>query len=188
MRAPKRGTGAERLVVAGKSGKLDGAKGSRYPARTARQAASREERAGQAKPFAISKREVWEAYQRVKANKGAAGVDSESIKESDQNLKNNLYRLWNRMSSGTYLAPAARAVGIPKKDGSERRQGIPTVADRVAQAIVKRYLEPLMDPESHEDSYGYRPGKSAHDAIAMARVPGKCARSFLPERGCSVIS
>ena len=169
MRVPKRGTGTERPVVARRSGKLDGAKGSRHPARSARQPQLREERAEQAKSFDISKWEVWEAYQRVKANKGAAGVDSESVEEFEQDLKNNLYKIWNRMSSGTYFPPAVREVEIPKKDGSMRRLGIPTVADRVAQAVVKGYLEPLVEPEFHEDSYGYRPGKSAHHAIAAAR-------------------
>ena len=169
MRVPKRGTGAERPVVAERPGKLGGAKGSRHPARTARQPRKREERAEQAKSFDISKWEVWEAYQRVKANQGGSGVDSESIEEFEQDLKNNLYKIWNRMSSGTYFPPPVRAVGIPKKDGGERRLGIPTVADRVAQAVVKRYLEPLVEPEFHADSYGYRPGKSAHEAIAAAR-------------------
>ena len=169
MRVPKRSTGTERPVVARRSGKLDGAKGSRHPARSARQPQLREERAEQAKSFDISKWEVWEAYQRVKANKGAAGVDSESVEEFEQDLKNNLYKIWNRMSSGTYFPPAVREVEIPKKDGSMRRLGIPTVADRVAQAVVKGYLEPLVEPEFHEDSYGYRPGKSAHHAIAVAR-------------------
>ena len=169
MRVPKRGTGAERPVVAERPGKLGGAKGSRHPARTARQPRKREERAEQAKSFDISKWEVWEAYQRVKANQGGSGVDSESIEEFEQDLKNNLYKIWNRMSSGTYFPPPVRAVGIPKKDGGERRLGIPTVADRVAQTVVKRYLEPLVEPEFHADSYGYRPGKSAHEAIAAAR-------------------
>ena len=169
MRVPKRGTGTERPVVAETSGKPDRAKGSRHPARSARQPDKREERAEQAKSFNISKWEVWEAYQRVKANKGAAGVDSESVEEFEQDLKNNLYKIWNRMSSGTYFPPPVRAVGIPKKDGGERRLGIPTVADRVAQTVVKGYLEPLVEPEFHGDSYGYRPGKSAHHAIAAAR-------------------
>ena len=123
----------------------------------------------QAKPFCISKWVVWEAYKRVKANKGAPGVDSESIEAFEKDLKNNLYKIWNRMSSGTYFPPAVRAVGIPKKDGGERRLGIPTVSDRVAQAVVKGYLEPLVEPVFHPDSYGYRPRKSAHDAVTTAR-------------------
>jgi len=130
-----RGTGAERPVVAEKSGKLDGAKGSRHPVSNARQPRKREDRVEQAKSFCISKRVVWEAYKRVKAKKGASGVDDESIEMFEQDLKNNLYKIWNRMSSGTYFPPPVRAVGIPKKDGGERRLGIPTVSDRVAQAL-----------------------------------------------------
>lgn len=169
MRVPMRGTGTERPVVAETSGKPDGAKGSRHPASNARQPREREERAEQAKPFCISKWVVWEAYKRVKANKGASGVDSESIEAFAQDLKNNLYKIWNRMSAGTYFPPPVRAVGIPKKDGGERRLGIPTVSDRVAQAVVKAYLEPLVEPVFHPDSYAYRPRKSAHDAVAAAR-------------------
>jgi RNA-directed DNA polymerase len=112
---------------------------------------------------------VWEAYKRVKANKGAAGVDSESIEVFEKKLKNNLYKIWNRMSSGTYIPPPVRSVGIPKKDGGERRLGIPTVADRIAQTVVKMYLEPKVEPYFHPDSYGYRPGKSALDAVGAAR-------------------
>ena len=123
----------------------------------------------QAKPFSISKKIVWEAYERVKANQGAAGVDSESIEVFEQDLKNNLYKIWNRMSSGTYFPPPVRTVAIPKKDGGERRLGIPTVADRVAQTVAKRYLEPLVEPSFHPDSYGYRPRKSALDAVGTTR-------------------
>ena len=122
-----RGTGAERPVRAMKSGKLDGAKGSRHPACPDGQPRAREEPSSHAKPFNISKWVVWEAYTRVKANHGAAGVDAESVEMFEQDLKNNLYRIWNRMSSGTYFPPPVRSVGIPKKDGSERRLGIPTV-------------------------------------------------------------
>jgi len=112
---------------------------------------------------------VWEAYRRVKANGGAAGVDSESIEEFERNLKNNLYKIWNRMSSGTYFPPAVRSVVIPKKDGGERRLGIPTVSDRIAQTVVKMYLEPEVEPHFHPDSYGYRPKKSAADALTVTR-------------------
>ena len=94
----------------------------------------------QAKPFSISKKIVWEAYERVKANQGTAGVDSESIEVFEKDLKNNLYKIWNRMSSGTYFPPPVRTVAIPKKDGGERRLGIPTVADRIAQTVAKLYL------------------------------------------------
>jgi RNA-directed DNA polymerase len=129
----------------------------------------REEPVNQAKPFSISKQIVWEAYERVKANQGAAGVDSESIEAFEHDLKDNLYRIWNRMSSGTYFPPPVRTVVIPKKDGGERRLGIPTVSDRIAQTVVKLYLEPLVEPSFHPDSYGYRPRKSALDAVARAR-------------------
>ena len=169
MRVPMRGTGTERPVGAEKSGKPDGAKGSRQPACLEGQPREREEPLSQAKPFSISKKVVWEAYKRVKANKGAAGVDFESIEEFEKDLKNNLYRIWNRMSSGTYFPPPVRSVGIPKKDGGERRLGIPTVSDRVAQTVVKMYLEPEVEPYFHPDSYGYRPGKSAANALATAR-------------------
>ena len=169
MSVPKQGTGAERPVVATKSPKRDGAKGSRHPARTEGQPRQREEPEGQAKPFGISKRMVWEAYQRVKANKGAAGVDRESIEEFEQHLRDNLYKLWNRMASGSYFPPPVRLVVIPKKHGGERKLGIPTVSDRVAQTVVKMFLEPLVEPHFHHDSYGYRPGKSAIDAVTAAR-------------------
>src|SRR5674476_1377411 len=107
-----------------------------------------------AKPFCISKREVWTAYKRVKANGGAAGVDDQTIAEFEKDLSNNLYRLWNRMSSGSYLPPPVRRVDIPKGDGGTRPLGISTVSDRIAQTVVKRYLEPLVEPVFHEDSYG----------------------------------
>jgi group II intron reverse transcriptase/maturase len=126
---------------------------------------------GKAKPFDIPKREVWEAYKRVKANQGAAGVDGQSIAQFEQDLSNNLYRIWNRMSSGSYMPPPVRRVDIPKgpdKTGT-RPLGIPTVSDRVAQMVVQRYLEPILEPIFHQDSYGYRPGRSAHEALAVAR-------------------
>jgi RNA-directed DNA polymerase len=121
------------------------------------------------KSFAISKRAVWEAYRRVKANKGAAGVDEQSIQEFEQNPSGNLYKLWNRLSSGSYFPPPVRAVEIPKRDGSSRVLGVPTVADRIAQTVVRSYLEPSVEPVFHEDSYGYRPGRSAHDALGVCR-------------------
>ena len=123
----------------------------------------------EAKPFLISKREVWEAYQKVKANKGAAGVDGQSIEDFDKGLKDNLYKIWNRMSSGSYFPPPVRTVKIPKADGSERRLGIPTVADRIAQTVVKEKLEPQLEPLFHPNSFGYRPGRSALDAVGKAR-------------------
>jgi RNA-directed DNA polymerase len=123
----------------------------------------------EAKPFCISKWEVWEAYKRVKANKGAAGVDEQSIEDFEKRLKKNLYKIWNRMSSGSYLPPPVRTVKIPKANGGERKLGIPTVSDRIAQQVVKSRLEPEVDRLFHADSYGYRPGKSALDAVGIAR-------------------
>ena len=122
-----------------------------------------------AKPFDIPKREVWEAFKRVKANQGAAGVDGQSIAEFEADLSNNLYKLWNRMSSGSYFPPPVRRVDIPKADGGTRPLGIPTVADRIAQEVARRYLEPCLEPVFHADSYGYRPGRSAIDAVRPAR-------------------
>lgn len=122
-----------------------------------------------AKPFDISKREVWEAFKKVRANQGAAGVDGQSIEAFEANLADNLYKLWNRLSSGSYLPPPVRRVDIPKANGGTRPLGIPTVADRIAQEVVRRYLEPLLEPRFHADSYGYRPGRSAIDAIRTAR-------------------
>lgn len=121
------------------------------------------------KPFAISKKKVREAYQLVRANWGASGVDEVSITQFDQKLKDNLYKIWNRMSSGSYFPPPVRTVAIPKKSGGERTLGIPTVGDRVAQMVAKMYFEPELEPHFHEDSYGYRPGKSALDALAVTR-------------------
>lgn len=123
----------------------------------------------EAKPFCISKNEVWEAYKRVKVNKGAAGVDDQSIEDFERKLKSNLYRIWNRMASGSYFPPPVKTVKIPKKNGGERKLGIPTVADRIAQQVVKARLEPELEPLFHDDSYGYRPGKSALDAVGQAR-------------------
>ena len=122
-----------------------------------------------AKPFDISKREVWDAYKRVKANRGGAGVDGQSITEFEENLAKNLYKLWNRLASGSYFPPPVRRVDIPKDDGRTRPLGIPTVADRIAQMVVTRFLQPVLEPQFHADSYGYRPGKSAKDALGVAR-------------------
>jgi RNA-directed DNA polymerase len=135
----------------------------------------RDERIDEAKPFSISKREVWEAFKRVKANQGAAGVDGQSIAEFEANLSGNLYKLWNRMSSGSYFPPPVRRVDIPKANGGTRPLGIPTVADRVAQEVARRFLEPILEPVFHDDSYGYRPRRSAIDAVAKARE--RCFRS-----------
>ena len=122
-----------------------------------------------AKPFSISKVLVWEAYKRVKANGGAAGVDGQSIAEFEVNLRDNLYKLWNRMASGSYIPPPVRRVEIPKSDGGKRPLGIPTVSDRIAQMVVKLVLEPEVEPHFHTDSYGYRPGRSATEAVGVAR-------------------
>ena len=129
----------------------------------------REESPTKAKPFCISQREVGEAFKQVKANQGAAGVDGQSIKEFEADLKNNLYKLWNRMSSGSYFPPPVRRVEIPKGEGT-RLLGIPTVADRIAQTVVKRRIEPELEKCFHPDSYGYRPGRSAKDALGAART------------------
>lgn len=123
----------------------------------------------EAKPFTISKGLVWQAWLRVKANKGAAGADGQSLTDYERNLGGNLYKLWNRMSSGSYFPPPVMRVDIKKKDGGTRPLGIPTVADRIAQTVVKLIVEPLVEPVFHENSYGYRPNRSAHDALAVAR-------------------
>ena len=129
-----------------------------------------DESATTAKPYDIPKRLVWQAYKRVKRNHGAAGVDRESLAMFDQKLASNLYKIWNRMSSGSYFPPPVRLVEIAKDDGGIRPLGIPTVADRVAQAVVKRVLEPTVEAVFHPNSYGYRPGKSAHQALELART------------------
>jgi RNA-directed DNA polymerase len=121
------------------------------------------------KPFTIPKRLVYKAWKIVKANAGSAGVDKETIDDFEADLKNNLYRIWNRMSSGTYFPPPVKAVAIPKKNGGERILGVPTVADRVAQMTVKLELEPKLEPVFLPDSCGYRPEKSALDAIEITR-------------------
>lgn len=123
----------------------------------------------EAKPFKIPKQLVWNAYLRVKANRGAAGVDGESIATFENDLKGNLFKIWNRMSSGSYFPPPVRLVEIPKASGGMRPLGIPTVGDRVAQTVVKMTLEPIVEPVFHADSYGYRPGRSALDAVGTAR-------------------
>ena len=121
------------------------------------------------KPFKIDKRLVYEAYKAVKSNAGAAGVDGKTIEQFEADLRNNLYKLWNRMSSGSYFPPPVRAVSIPKKSGGQRILGVPTVADRVAQMVVKQLIEPDLEPIFLADSYGYRPRKSALDAVGVTR-------------------
>jgi len=124
--------------------------------------------------YEISQHQVLEAYKCVKANQGAAGIDGVTFEEFEKDLKNNLYKLWNRMSSGSYFPKAVRGVEIPKKNGKKRLLGIPTITDRVAQAVVRMNFEPLVEPIFHENSYGYRPGKSALDAVTVTRE--RCMR------------
>jgi RNA-directed DNA polymerase len=122
------------------------------------------------KSFSISKLMVWEAWRQVKANKGAPGVDGQDLDEFEADLRDNLYKIWNRMSSGSYFPPPVRAVEIPKPHGGGVRMlGVPTIADRVAQTVVAMHLGERADHRFHSDSYGYRPGKSAHDALATCR-------------------
>ena len=121
------------------------------------------------KPIPVTKRMVWEAYKKVKANQGAAGVDGESLYKFEEKLSGNLYKVWNRLSSGTYFPPPVKEVEIPKADGKMRKLGIPTVGDRVAQMVIKDYLEPRMESVFHENSYGYRPKRDAHQALTKAR-------------------
>jgi len=125
-----------------------------------------------AKPFDIPKREVWEAFKKVKANQGAAGVDGQTVTDFEADLSNNLYKLWNRMSSGSYFPPPVRRVDIPKGDSKTetRPLGIPTVADRIAQEVVKRYLEPILEPIFHRDSYGYRTDLADRRSMPFGRL------------------
>jgi group II intron reverse transcriptase/maturase len=125
----------------------------------------------QEKPFVVPKRLVWEAWRQVKANRGAPGVDGQTLEQFEADLSGNLYKVWNRMSSGSYFPPAVRAVEIPKPHGGGLRVlGVPTIADRVAQTVVAMVLEPLVEPRFHPDSYGYRPGRSAHEALEACRA------------------
>jgi len=126
-----------------------------------------EELARSVKPFGIGKRVVWEAFKHVKSNQGAAGIDRETIELFEANLKDNLYLIWNRMCSGSYFPPPVRLVEIPKKNGGVRTLGIPTVADRIAQTVVKKAIEPELEQLFHPDSYGYRPGKAALHAVQV---------------------
>ena len=122
-----------------------------------------------AKSFPITKRSVWEAWKRVRVNQGGPGVDGRTLSDFEAEVGNNLYKLWNRMASGSYHPSPVKRVEIPKSDGGVRPLGVPTVADRVAQMVVKAELEPELEKHFHDDSYGYRPGKSAHQALARAR-------------------
>lgn len=128
-----------------------------------------EEWMNNSKPYVIPKKVVFEAYRKAKANKGSAGIDGQGFEEFDEDLSANLYKIWNRMSSGTYFPPPVKMVEIPKKSGGTRTLGIPTVSDRIAQTVAKFYLESALEPLFHKDSYGYRPNKSALDAVGQAR-------------------
>ena len=123
----------------------------------------------QTKPIEISKHEVAEAYRRVKANKGSAGIDNQSLQDFERDKSNHLYKLWNRMSSGSYMPPAVLHVEIPKGDGGKRGLGILTITDRIAQMVVKQRIEPELEQHFHPNSYGYRPNKSALEAVALTR-------------------
>ena len=168
MQVPKRDAGADRPIVVTKSGNSDGAKGANHSAERSGQP-MREEPRRSGKSYEISKRSVWEAYKRVRANGGAAGVDGQSLAAFEVNLKDNLYKVWNRMSSGSYFPSPVRRVEIPKQSGGTRPLGIPTVADRIAQSVVKELLEREVEPIFHPSSFGARPGRSAHDALGKAR-------------------
>uniref|UniRef100_UPI0026173212 reverse transcriptase domain-containing protein n=1 Tax=uncultured Microscilla sp. TaxID=432653 RepID=UPI0026173212 len=122
------------------------------------------------KSLPITKEMVWKAYKKVKANGGNGGVDQVSLKDYEQDLVNNLYKLWNRLSSGSYFPPPVREVLIPKSNGKQRKLGIPTVSDRIAQEVLKSYLEPRMEALFSENSYGYRPNRSAHQALESVRT------------------
>jgi len=121
------------------------------------------------KPFVIPKQMVWQAWKSVKANGGAAGADGVTIEMFEKDLKNNLYKVWNRMSSGTYFPPPVRAVEIPRSSGGTRLPGVPAVGDRVAQTVAAMALGPRTEAIFHDDSYGYRPRKGALDAVGKCR-------------------
>ena len=124
------------------------------------------------KSFTVSKQMVYNSYLKVCDKNGGAGIDKETIDKFNENLSGNLYKVWNRMASGSYFPPAVRTVLIPKKQGGTRPLGIPTVGDHIAQGVVKDYLEPIVEPLFHASSFGYRSGKSAHDALAQCN--GNC--------------
>ena len=123
----------------------------------------------ESKSYNIPKKIVLEAYKLVKANKGSAVIDGIDFEKSEEHLKNNLYKVWNRMSPGSYFPSPVMAVEIPKKTVGTRRLGIPTITDRIAQMVAKMYVEPIVEPLFHRDLYGYRPHKSAIDAVGQAR-------------------
>jgi group II intron reverse transcriptase/maturase len=120
------------------------------------------------KQHPVTRKMVWDAYKKVRENKGSAGVDEQSLEGFAQHADANVYKIWNRMSSGSYYPPVVKQILIPKKTGGTRSLGVPTVSDRIAQQVVKSYLEPKVESSFHEDSYGYRPGKNAHQALEKA--------------------
>ena len=132
-----------------------------------------------AKPYGIAKRTVWEAYQQVKANRGAAGVDDETIADFERDLSKNLYKLWNRMSSGSYFPSPAKQVEIPKASGGTRKLGVPKVSDRVAQTVVKLLVEPELDPVFHPDSYGYHLGRHSGTPPSVSAIVRNAVRDQL---------
>ena len=127
-----------------------------------------------ARTIPITKRMVYDAYKKVAANRGSAGIDKISLKKFEIDWSGQLYKIWNRLSSGSYFPPAVREASITKKDGSPRPLGIPTVGDRVAQQVIKHYLEPRLEQQFHPNSYGYRPLKSAHQALVAVRKNVRC--------------
>lgn len=118
----------------------------------------------------ITKVMVWQAFKEVRANKGSAGIDKMSWEYLEENKKTELYKLWNRLTSGSYYPNAVKQVAIPKKDGGVRKLGIPTILDRIAQQVVKRHLERIVEPQFHESSFGYRPNRNCHQAVKQANV------------------
>jgi RNA-directed DNA polymerase len=132
------------------------------------------------KPIPITKQMAREAYLKVNSNKGSAGVDKESLEKFQEKLLHNLYKIWNRMSSGNYFPKPVKEVIIPKVGGGERKLGIPTISDRIAQEVVKSYLEPRMEAIFSENSFGYRPNKSAHQALERGK--SLCKKVFLGYR------
>ena len=123
----------------------------------------------ESKTVPITKDMVRKAYKKVKVNQGSAGVDKESLEMFQLNLSDNLYKLWNRMASGSYFPKPVKEVEIPKANGGKRKLGIPTVSDRIAQQVIKSYLEPRLEQVFHKNSYGYRPLKSAHEAVVQVQ-------------------
>lgn len=134
------------------------------------QSTERKELTEMTRQYQIPQSTMEEAWRLVKANKGAAGIDGQTVEDFEKDLENNLYKIWNRMTSGSYFPSAVRTVYIPKSSGGQRMLGIPTVSDRLAQQVAKLHLEPIVELKFHNDSYGYRPGRSQHDALAQART------------------